>query len=165
MCKITAAQIQADGEAVGTALENLADAVQANDPGLASELTAAGKGLIAATSNWQEGTALDVVEDAEQAVIVALNLIPLTSPFANLAAIVFAALNLLIANSQTQPTQPTGTIAAAHALLAHAATLNTTSQWYGKAEIKHHFLNPPRKDFEEAYNAAAEPLGVKPITI
>jgi Flp pilus assembly protein TadG len=165
MCKITAAQIQSDGKAVGTALENIAAALPAAEATIAAELKTAGRGIIAATANWQEGSATAVVEDAENAAIVALNLIPVTSPFAPLVAIAFAAINLLLANSQTQTTQTGNVISDAHTLLAHAATLNQQSHWAGKAKIKHHFLNPPRKDFETAFNGAAAPLGVALITV
>lgn len=165
MCHITAAQIQADGKAVGTALDNIATAIKATDPSLATALTTAGNGLISATANWQEGSGLAILEDAENAAIVALNLIPETSPFATLAGIAFAALNLLIANSQTQTTQTGNAIADAHTLLAHAATLNTDSKWAGKAKISHHFMEPPRKAFERSFNEEAEKVGVAPVTV
>jgi hypothetical protein len=165
MCKISATQIQADGAAVGQALENLAAAIQATDPAIAADLKAAGVALIAATANWTEGSATAILEDAEQAVIVALNVIPLTSPFAPLVAIAFAAVNILIANTQTQAQQTGNMVTDAHMLLEKAKTLNTTSQWFGKAVIKHHPFNPPRKDFESAFNAAAKPLGVAPVTL
>ena len=165
MCKLSSAQIQADGKVVGTALDNLAIAIQAADPTLAANLTTAGNDLIAATANWQEGSATAILDDAEQAAIVVLNAIPLTSVYAPLVAIAFAALNLLIANSQTQTQQTGNAMKDAHMLLTKEQTLNTSSPWFGKAEIKHHFLNPPRKDFESAWNAAAKPLGVAEITV
>ena len=165
MCKISAAQIQADGKAVGTAIDNLAAVLQATDPTLAANLKTAGDALIAATANWQTGSAMSILTDAEQAVIVVLNTIPLTSPYAALASIVFTALNLLIANAQTQSTQTGYMIADAHKLLAEAALLNTGSQWAGKAVIKHHLGNDPRKDFESAWNEAAAPLSVGPVTV
>jgi len=165
MCKLSAAQVSADGNAVGTALDNLGAAVLADEPTLAKSLETAGNDIIAATTNWQEGDSVAILEDAENAAIVVLNSIPLTSTYAPLVAIAFAAVNLLIANSQTQATQTGSVVADAHVLLSHAATLNTTSHWHGQAVIKHHFLNPPRKDFEAAWNAAAKPLGVKEITI
>jgi hypothetical protein len=165
MCKISAAQIQADGKAVGTAIDNLGAALQATDPTLATNLETAGNALIAVTANWQTGSAMSILTDAEQAVIVVLNLIPLTSPYAALAAIVFTALNLLIANAQTQTTQTGNMVSDAHKLLAAAAALNTGSQWAGKAVIKHHLGNDPRKDFESAWNVAAKPLGVGLVTL
>jgi Flp pilus assembly protein TadG len=165
MCKVTASQIQADGKVIGTAIDSLAVAIQVTDPTLAANLTTAGNALIAVTSNWKTGDSQAILTDAEQAVIVVLNLIPVTSLYAPLVAIVFTALNLLIANSQTQPAQTGSMMADAHALLTKEATLNTNSPWFGKAVIKHHFLNPPRKDFESAWNAAATPLGVAAITV
>ena len=165
MCKVTASTIQADGKVVGTAIDSLAAAIQPTDPTLAAKLKTAGDALIAVTANWQQGNAQAIIVDAEQGVIVVLNLIPLTSPYAPLAAIVFAALNLLIANSTTQPAQTGDMIADAHALLTKAAGTNMDSPWFGKATIKHEILRSPRKDFEAAWNEAAPPLGVAKITI
>ncbi|MGB6719361.1 MAG: hypothetical protein WBE72_01090 [Terracidiphilus sp.] len=168
MCKVTDAMIVADGAAVGTALENLGAAVATTDPSLSTSLESAGKAVVAATANWQTGDVLTDIETAEQAAIVVLNVIPLTAPIAPLVAIAFAALNVLIANLQTQPgtaANPSTETVSAHTLLARAATLNTDSPWYGKAAIKHHWLNPPRKDFESAWNSAAVPLGVATITV
>ncbi|MGA8727376.1 MAG: hypothetical protein WB608_01390 [Terracidiphilus sp.] len=165
MCKLSTAQIQADGEAVGTALDNLATALKAVDPTVAADLTTAGNALITATANWTEGSGVAILEDAENAAIVVLNAIPLTSAYAPLVAIAFTAINLLIANSQTQASQTGNAVADAHILLSKAQTLNTDSPWFGKAQIKHHFMRPPRKDFESAWNTAARPLGVAEITL
>jgi hypothetical protein len=170
MCKITAAQIQADGQAVGNAILQIANLplVKA-DPTLSEELTAAANGIIAATANWTEGSPTAILEDAENAVVVALNLIPLTAPYASLVAIAFAGLNLLIANTTTQPAQAaaSGSIEKAMIVL-HAAKANPTgSQWYGKADIPVHHNNL-RKGFEDAWNGAVAEhpdLGAQPITL
>jgi hypothetical protein len=165
MCKITAATLAADGQVVGQALENLATAIQPTDPTVATSLNTAGVAVIDATANWHTGSTLADVEDAEQAAIVVLNSIPLTSPWAALAAIAFTAINLLIANSQTQTTQTGNVVTDAHALLVKANTLNTDSPWFGKAQIHHDILRSPRKDIEAAWNSAATPLGVKTVTV
>lgn len=168
MCKVTDQMLVADGAAVGQALENLGAAIETSDPSLAASLIAAGKAVVSATANWQTGSALTDIETAEQAAIVILNAIPLTSPYAPLVAIAFDALNVLIANLQTQPntsSNPTGETVSAHTLLAHAATLNTDSPWKGKAKIQHEWLRAPRKDFEAAWNSKAKPLGVAEITV
>lgn len=165
MCKITAADIQNDGKVIGTAIDDLAVALQPTDPALAANLTTTGNALIAVTATWETGSSLAIITDAEQAVIVVLNLIPLTSLYAPLVAIVFTALNLLIANATTQTSQTGNVMTDARALLAEEATLNTNSPWFGKAVIKHHLLNSPRKDFESAWNAAAPPLNVPTITV
>ena len=156
MCKINAAQIKADGQAVGTAVLDIAGLISATDPSLAAQLTAAANGLIEVTANWQDGSAVAILQDAEQAVIVVLNLIPLTSPFAPFVAIAFAALNLLIANSQTQTQQTGDGPHDAHLLLTVAKTLNTDSPWFNKAQIKHHTFNSPTKDFTSAWNGAVD---------
>lgn len=165
MCKITQEQVVADGQAVGQALDNIAAAIQATDPSLATNLKAAGDALIAATENWKEGNDLAILTDAEQVAIVALNAIPVTSPFASLAGIAFAALNLLIANAQGQSTQTGNSIVDAHALLTRAATLNTESPYAGKAKIEHHFLRSPRADFEDAFNTEAKKVGVSEVKV
>lgn len=165
MCKVTSQMIVSDGQAVGQALENLATAIQGTDPTVAADLNSAGQAVIAATSNWQEGSALTDVEDAEQAAIAVLNVIPVTSNFAPLVAIAFAALNLLIANAQTQSQQTGDSVTDAHALLVKAKSLNSDSPWAGKAHIHHDIMRSPRKDFEAAWNGAAKPLGVKTVTL
>jgi len=165
MCKVTASMIIADGAAVGQALENLAVAIQPTDSALASQLKSAGAAVVAATENWKSGDTLTLVEDAEQAAIAVLNLIPVTAPYAALVAIAFTALNLLIANAQTQNVQTGNMIADAHVLLSHANTQNTDSPWHGKAVIKHSILRTPRKDFEHAWNEKAPALGVATVTV
>ena len=165
MCKVNAAMIIADGAAVGTALDQLAVALTTADPSLAAALAGAGNAIVAATKNWQDGNStLTVIEDAEQAAIAVLNAIPLTSPYAGLVAIAFAALNILIANSQTQPT-PSAPVTSAKTLLKKADSLNTDSPWHGKANIEHEWYRTPRKDFEAAWNSAAKPLGVGEVTV
>jgi hypothetical protein len=164
MCKVNAAMIVADGQAVGTALDQLAVALTTADPSLAASLAAAGNAIVAATQNWKDGNTLTTIEDAEQAAIAVLNAIPLTSPYAGLVAIAFAALNILIANSQTQPT-PAAPVTSAKALLKKADSLNTESPWHGKANIEHEWYRTPRKDFEAAWNSTAKPLGVGTVSV
>jgi hypothetical protein len=156
MCKISAAQIAADGKAVGTAVLDIASLLATTDPSLATELTAAANGLIQVTSTWTTGSPVAILQEAEQAGIVVLNLIPVTSVFAPFVAIAFTALNLLIANATTQPQQTGDALHDAHLLLTAAKTLNTNSPWFGKATIKHHFLNSPQKDFSTAWDAAVD---------
>lgn len=165
MCKITAAQVVADGAAVGQSIDNIAAALQTTDAPLAAELTKVGNAIIAATQNFKEGGALAAVEDAEQAAIIVLNTIPLTSPFANLVAIAFAGLNLLIANAQTQGSQTGDAVADAHTLLTHAKTLNADSAWQGKAKINHNVLKSARQNFEDTFNQEAKKVGVKEVKI
>jgi hypothetical protein len=168
MCKLTAAQVAADGQIVGNALDNLAEALPAGESTIATDLETAGKAIEAATSNWQEGSPTADLEDAEGVVITALDLFPLTSPFASAVAVVFAGVNLLMANTKTQAEQQAtqiGGIAAAHALLSHAQASNTQSQWHGVAKIQHHRGNDPRADLAQAFNEAAVPLGIKPVTL
>jgi hypothetical protein len=164
MCKVNSQMIVADGAAVGQALNNIANALEASEPAIATDLKSAASALIAATSSWTEGTPLNAVEDAENAAIAVLNVIPTTSPLAPLVAIAFAALNLLIANGQTQAVQtPTASLSNVKALLSAADTVHPQSPWAGKAEIKH--TGDLRKNFAQAFNEKAIPLGVEPVTV
>jgi hypothetical protein len=156
MCKITSAQIAADGKAVGTAIDSIAGLLQATDPTLATQLKAAGDALIQVTSNWVTGSPVAILQDAEQAVIVVLNLIPLTSIYAPFIAIAFAALNLLIANAVTQPQQTGNGVHDAYLLLHVAKTQNTDSPWFGKATIKHHWDKSPAQDFSTAWDGEVD---------
>lgn len=165
MCKLTDAVVVADGQAVGTALENLGAAVQATDASLATSLTAAGQAIISATANWKTGDTLTDIETAEQAAIVVLNAIPLTSAWAPLVAIAFAALNLLIANSQTQSTQTDSVVGNAKRMLAKEETLNADSHWHGQAKLNHDPFIDVRKNFENTWNKAAKPLGVREVYV
>ena len=165
MCKISAATIAADGKAVGTALDQIANLVAPTNPTLAADLTTAGNGIISATANWQSGSDTAILEDAENVAIDALNLIPVTAPYAALVAIAFAALNLLLANTQTQAAVTGNAIPDAHALLSHATTINTDSPWAGKAVIPHQHGRDFRKDFEASWNAAGKPFSLAPITV
>lgn len=164
MCKITDQQIVADGAAVAQALKNLAAALEATDPTLAANLIAAANALVAATQNWQTGDTLTDIETAEQAAIAVLNAIPVTSPYAPLVAIAFAALNLLIANSQTQ-TPASEPAVSVRELLKKEDSLNTDSPWHGKASIEHNPFHSIRVNFENTWNKAAKPLNVAEVHV
>jgi hypothetical protein len=165
MCKVNSEMIVADGAAVGQALENVAEALQTTDPTVAADLKSAGEAVVAATANWQDGDDLTLIEDAEQAAIAVLDVIPVTSPFAPLIGIAFAALNLLIANAQTQSAQTGNAVADAHTLLTKAKSINADSPWQGKGHIPHDIFRSVRSNFEHAWNKAGAPLGVKPVTV
>lgn len=169
MCKLNAATVAADGKVLGQAIDEIAAGIQPEDPTLATQLETAATGIVNATANWQEGSATADLEDAENAVVVVLNLIPITSPYANLVAIAFAGLNLLIANTQTQTQQAAATSSIAKVMIvAHAAEANpTNSPWFGKAKVDSHHGNF-RKGFENSWNAEASAhpeLKVSPITL
>lgn len=168
MCENIAATVQADGKVLDEALDQLAAAVEPTNATLAATLTTVGAGIESATANFQTGSATAIIDDAEGAALTALELIPLTAPYANFAAIAFAGLNLLIANSKTQPAQAAATTGVAKMMIvAHAASVNTSgSKWFGKAKIDYHH-GGVRKGFENAWNGEAEEhpdLGFKPIT-
>ena len=162
MCKLSASTVTADGAALGQALENLGEAVGGT---VGTDLEAAGKGVIAATANWQEGTPLTLVEDAEQAAIAVLDAIPDLSPWADLASIVFLALNTLIANSQTQSTITGSVVGDTKRLLQKEATLNTESKWFGKAKMNHNPFESVRQNFLNTFNTAAKVVGVKEVYV
>jgi len=154
MCTPTAEQVTADGAAVGAAIDEIATAMNAagDDPTIAASLTKAGDAIIADTADWQTGSDQAALADAEQSVIIALNLIPVTSPYAGFVAIAFVAVNVLIANSKTQAAQTGDGLHDIHLVLTTAKTLNTNSPWFGKAVIKHGWDRTPRQDLEHAWN-------------
>jgi len=156
MCKISSSQIAADGQAVGQALDQLSKVLAQTEPELTEKLETASKDLIEATANWKTGAATAELEDAEIAAILVLNAIPVTTPYASFVAIAFTALNLLLANSQTQATQTGNSIADVHTLLSHAKLLSQNSPWYNKAHIKHQWFHTPQQDFKAAWNHEVE---------
>jgi hypothetical protein len=171
MCKPTAAEIKADGAAVGDALEQIAalPLLKTADPTADAALEAAGEGIITATANWQTGSTTAVIEDAENAAVVALNLIPVTTPYAGVVALAFAALNILIANISTQPAQAaaSGSMAKLMIVMKAANANPTNSPWFGKANIELNHGNF-RKGFEDQWKAemALHPeFGLKAIKV
>lgn len=168
MCKISAQQIAADGKAVGDAVLQIAKLVQLTDPALAAQLTAAANALIDATANWQSGSTIALIIDAENAVIAVLNLVPPAAPYAAFVAIAFAALNLLLANTTSQPKLTANYIHDTKLVITAAEAANASSPWYGKAVIVHHFRHSPAQDFEQAWNdqvALAPTLGMVAIHV
>jgi hypothetical protein len=166
MCKVTATQIAADGKAVGAALQSIANAVEATNPALSTDLTAAASTLVTATANWKTGTPVDDINTAANAVEVILAAIPQTAPYAVFVGIAVAALDILISNLSTQPAQATGNfIANARTVAAHVDTL-PANPWRGQAVIQHH--GDLRKGFEATWNTAADAnpaLGFSSITV
>jgi hypothetical protein len=167
MCKVTSSAIQADGKAVGTAVLSIATALQSTNPTLAAQLTKDAQAIEAATANWTEGSTTAVINDAAQVIEQAMALIPLTAPYAPFVAIAVSALDILIANLSTQPTQtPVTPVANARAVVAHIDSLKP-NPWRGKAEINVH-LRGIRPAFEKSWNdaVAANPgLGFSRITV
>lgn len=167
MCKITASAIQQDGKAVATAVLSIATALEPTNPTLAAQLTTDASALTAATSNWTTGSAVADINDAAQVIETAMALIPQTAPYASFVAIAVAALDILIANLATQPTQtPVTPVANARAVVGHIDSL-PMNPWRGKAEIHVH-EHGIRPAFEKAWNGAvdAQPaLGFQKITI
>lgn len=157
MCKVTAAAIQSDAATVAKAVDSIATAVQATDPTLSSELTTAANALLTATANWTTGSPVAIINDAAQAIETVLGSIPLTAPYATFVGIAVAALDILIGNLGTQTTQATGTntIANAHAVLAHVATL-PPNPYRGKAEIHRHVFEGPRSALVNTWNDQTE---------
>lgn len=153
MCKVTVSAIQQDAAAVAKAVQSIANAVQATDPSLASQLNAAAAALLAATANWTTGSAVADINDAAQAIEALLAAIPLTAPYAAFVAIAVAALDILIGNLATQPTQTANTVGNARALLAHVDTL-APNPWRGQAQIHRHIFEGPRDALIGTWNDA-----------
>ena len=159
MCKLNAATVAADGKVLGNTLEQIAAAVAPTNPALATQLNTAAQGIITATANWQEGDATAALEDAEQVVDTALALIPLTAPYAALVAIAFDGLNLLLANTKTQPAQATAPTAMARTMIVARVVTANPNPWNGKANIEH--TGDLRKDYKNAWNAGVDALAPK----
>lgn len=135
MCKINAQTIASDGQAVATAIIAIAKAVETTSPTLATELTTAATTLVAATSNWQTGSPVEDINTAASAIEAILGAIPLTAPYASFVAIAVAALDILIGNLKTQPTQTANVVANALAIQAHVDTL-PENQYRGLVSIR-----------------------------
>ena len=164
MCKVTATQIAADGQAVSTAILSIANAPEV-DPTVAADLKTAATLLLNATSNWKTGDPLDDINTAATDIEAVLDVIPQTAPYAPFVAITVAALDILISNLSTQPAQSGSFIADAKMVANHVDTL-PTNHWRGVAKISHH--GDLRKGFEKAWNDAVEAnptLGFLPITV
>lgn len=152
MCHITPATIAADGQAVGTALNQIATALEATDPSMASKLQAAASALVAATSNWTTGSATADINDAAQVVEAILAAVPTTAPFAGFVAIAVAALDVLIANVGTQPAQ-TGSDLKNAMVVAHAIAPNPPDNpYHGVVQFKRHFLESYPNSMKRTWN-------------
>jgi len=151
MCKVTAQQIQQDAAAVAKAVTSIATALEPTNPTLSQQLAAAAATLVTATSNWTTGSAINYINDAAQVIEAILAAIPLTAPYAAFVGIAVAALDILISNLATQPTQTTNTVANARAVLAHVDTL-PSNPWRGKATIHRHVFEGPRSALVNTWN-------------
>jgi len=155
MCKVTDAQIVADDTAVATAVTSIADAVEATNPTLAADLTAAAHALAVATTNWKTGTPVTDINTAAAAIQAILGEIPLTAPYADFVAIAVAAIDILIGNLSTQSTQSVSAVANALAAQAHIETL-PENPWRGLVKIKRHVFEGPRAALIRTWNDQTE---------
>lgn len=155
MCKITAASIAADGQAVATACTNIATAIEATNPTAAADLTQAAAELVAATANWQTGSPTQDINTAATAVEAILAEIPSTAPYAAFVAIAVAALDIILANVKTQPVQ-TGD-AVGDALKVKTAVKSLPPNPYrGLVLIHRHFMQNYRSAFIETWNTEVD---------
>src|ERR1035437_870608 len=138
-CTITAAEMAADGQAVGNAVLALANVT--TDPVLAARLVQAGNGMISATANWQAGSSTAYINDAAGIVEVVLSQIPQTAIYAPLVPFAVAALDIILAN----------TTASSSLATVKAAGPNP----YHGGKISHRFGRSPSGDFKSAWNAKA----------
>lgn len=152
MCKVTTQAIQSDAAAVATAIDNIAAQPDISAT-LKTDLDAAAAALVAATSNWTTGSPVAVINDAAQAIEALLAAIPSTAPYAVFVGIAVAALDILIGNLATQPTQTASTVANAKAVLLHIDSL-PANPWRGKAQIHRHVFEGPRAAFIGTWNDA-----------
>lgn len=154
MCKITAATIAADGQAVAKALNSIATALQTSDPSLANELTVAAQTLVTATTGWTTGSPIAVINDAAQVAEAVLGAIPETAVYATFVAIAVTALDILIANVSTQATQTANIVGNKLAIEAHIDTL-PENPYRGIVTIKPSLFGP-RKALKDAWDKQVE---------
>lgn len=139
-CTVSQAQVVADGHAVSTALLSVAKIEAVTNPQAAENLTTASNALLAATSNWKPGSAVADINAAANAVEIVLAAIPQTAVFAPLVAIAVAALDVLIANTNS----------------ANPSVSAVANVYRGKAHIHHRFGRSKEGDFKAAWNAAVK---------
>jgi hypothetical protein len=134
-CAVTAAEIQADGAAVGKAMLSVAEIEESTNPALAQNLTLAANSLIAATANWQTGSSTAIINNALNVAEVALAAIPQTAAIAPLIPIAEAALDILVANINPNA----------------VSTTHLTAR-YSLPSIHHRLGRSPKGDFISAWN-------------
>lgn len=149
-CSISTAQIKADGQALGTACNNIAAEIAPSNPTLAAQLTTASNALVAITSNWQTGNSVTVFNDAANAAEVVLAAIPVTSAYAPLVGIAVAAIDVLIANINPAASATTSVV------------VMTPNPYRGRAQIKHRMLRSREGDLKAAWNEAVKVNGLQP---
>ena len=157
MCKINSQTIAADGQAVATACNAIATAVQVTNPTLAADLRAAATALVAATANWQTGTPTTDINTAATAIEAVLAAIPQTAAFAPFVAIAVAAIDVLLGNISTQAIQMGVKLADIVAVTDHIDTL-PANPWRGQYKMhgfRSHFEGP-RAAFTQAWNGEVD---------
>jgi hypothetical protein len=155
MCTVTASEIKADGVAVAAAINNIATVLDATDPTLGAQLTAAANALLAVTNNWTTGSPVAIFNDAASAVEAVLALVPATSALVPFVEIAVTALDILIANIGTSPAagQPPAAITV-ESIKQMEATIATfpPNPYRGKIQIKRHHFQAPRAALKSAWN-------------
>ena len=146
-CSPTAAQIQADGNAVAVAADQIANVLQVQNPGLAEKLHQGATALRAALVNWNTSSPTDVINTAANVIEVALAAIPQTVQYAPLVAIAVAALEVFLAQLPHN--------AAVQAMAREQAP----NPWRGQATV-----GKSAKAFKAAWNSeAVKHPGFEPI--
>lgn len=140
-CAPSTSQIAADGQAVATALLSIANIEAVSNPQLAQNLTTAANALSAATANWKTGGSVAILNNAANAVEIALAAIPQTAAIAPLVAVAVAALDAIIAN--INPTS------------SAKDTVRVANLYRGEAHIHHRWGRSIEGDFKAAWNMAA----------
>lgn len=155
-CQNLDQQIQADGAAIATAVQQIAALEQGVNADLSAKLSQGATALLAAVKNFSSTSAAADVVSAANAIEAVLAVIPQTAAFAPLVPIAVAAIEVLLANL------PGSAAPAAKAIQAHAMVRPKVA--YAKAEIKHRFGRTVEGDFKAAWNAQAAKIpGATPI--
>lgn len=107
------------------------------------QLKSAVASLETAETTWQNGGAIQIVDDALNTVVAVTAAIPLTAAYSPLVDILVAGIEAVLA---ALPTSTSTATTATVALNPHI----------GRVVIKHHFLHSRVDDFKDAWNAAVK---------
>lgn len=157
-CTVTSAQIQADGQAIAQALDNVANQLEAANPDLAAKLHTSASSISAITANWQTGNALVEFNNVANAAEIVLSEIPITAPYAALVSIAVAAIDILVAN--VNPNTPLASSRAAARGPSGAALAEY--RYRGEQMIHHRMLRSKEGDLKAAWNDTVKTQNLDP---
>lgn len=137
-CTPSAAQIQGDGAAIATMLNQIAIVIAPTDPTDATALQTAAAGITAATANWTSNSPIAILTAATNAVEVVLVRIgqnnTVVALVADLLPIVTAAITVLISSVQNQPVPAEARKVIPHRI-GRSPEADVNAAWQAKAKL------------------------------